>query len=73
MGPGAGHDGRSGGRAYGSAYVGVLEDEAPVSQGVEVRRVDERVAVTGQSVRSLLVGEDEQYVRTVWHDAVSQA
>ena len=43
-------------------YVGVLEDETLVRQGVHGRRLDALVAVAAQRVVALLIGGNEEEI-----------
>src|SRR5699024_3930729 len=51
--------------AYWRLDVAVLEEHTLCGQGIQVRGVDEGVAVGAESVEPLLVGAQQQDVRTI--------
>ena len=66
----AGHDGRARGDADRAVGVGIREADARVAQPVQVRCADVRVAGRADRVEPLLVGRDEEDVRTGIHARV---
>ena len=65
--PQAGQERRTRRGANGRGYIGVFEYETLIGEGVQIRGLNQRVAVARQGVETLLVGQDEQDIRLIRH------
>src|SRR3712207_9506687 len=69
----AGHEGGAGGDAERRVAVGVLEEDAPIGEALDVRRPDGGMPERLADERVVLVGHDDQEVRSEEHTSELQS